>query len=248
MYVRSTQLKNKKKKRRRRRRRRRKYHITISNCKFYLHTMPEEPDPYNKSIIGNQIQQPEKAPEKPKLDLFKILTDAAIRHPGEVNKFLDDYVGAPGKSLIISSLNEAKPELSPIINKIFPIKSNSNHNGNGRSEHLDDDINPLDDNDDDKDYSIPDTEILNEIRQFACDMHLGGYGWAQISDSIYAKFDVDWNPLKVKDIVLKNLAWNHRTLQSQPQSQPQSTIPLEAPQKPQEQKVGLIRTVLRKLW
>ena len=187
--------------------------------------------------------QPQPAAEKPKIDLFKILTDAAIRHPQEVNKFLDDYVGAQGKSLIISSLNEAKPELSPIINKIFPVKSN--HNGSGKHEIVDD-SNPLDDNDEDKDYSIPDTEILNEIRQFACDMHLGGYGWSQISDSIFAKFDVDWNPLKVKDIVLKNLAWNHRTLQ--PQIHPTPTMPLEAPQKPQEQRLGLIRRFIHYIY
>ena len=196
---------------------------------------------YRQKLIDANNPQP--AAEKPKIDLFKILTDAAIRHPQEVNKFLDDYVGAQGKSLIISSLNEAKPELSPIINKIFPTKSN--HNGSGKHEIVDD-SNPLDDNDEDKDYSIPDTEILNEIRQFACDMHLGGYGWSQISDSIFAKFDVDWNPLKVKDIVLKNLAWNHRT-QLQPQSQPQNIVP-EAIQKPQEQRLGLIRRFIHYIY
>ena len=200
-----------------------------------------ENKPYNVYDKSRPVE--EQATIKPKIDLFKILTDAAIRHPGEVNKFLDDYVGAQGKSLIISSLNEAKPELSPIINKIFPVKSN--HNGSGKHEIVDD-SNPLDDNDEDKDYSIPDTEILNEIRQFACDMHLGGYGWAQISDSIFAKFDVDWNPLKVKDIVLKNLAWNHRTLQ--PQTHPTSTIPLGAPQKPQEQRLGLIRRFIHYIY
>lgn len=186
--------------------------------------------------IEDIVTEP-KPPEKPKIDLFKILTDAAMRHPAKVNMLLDECVGSEGKSLIISGIKEAKPELAIIIDRIFPDKNKQNNNGSHEIEQ--DDSNPLDDNDESKDYNIPDTEMLNEVRDFACSLHLSGYGWAQIGDLIYSKYDIDWNPLKIKDIVLKNLAWNHRTLQ--PQSQPIPQIAPTDTQKPQDERKGLIR-------
>lgn len=194
-----------------------------------------------KESIPEQ-SQPEAA--KPKLDLGKILTDAAMRHPKEVNEFLDEYVGSEGKELLISTIAQTHPGYAPVIEKLFP--TTNNNNGNGSHEKFDNDSNPLDDNDETKDYDIPDTEILDEIRAFACSLHLSGYGWAAISDQIFSKYDIDWNPLKIKDIVLKNLAWNHRTLQ--PQSQVIPTMPLGAPQKPQDERKGIIRRFIGWLW
>ncbi len=73
-------------------------------------------------------------------------------------------------------------------------------------------------------------------------MHLSGYGWSQISDSIFQKYDVDWNPLKIKDIVLKNLAWNHRTQRDTPKIPPQATTIKQDEQK------GIIRRFVSWLW
>ncbi len=191
-----------------------------------------------EDIVTNPTPQskPATIENKPKIDLGKILTDAAMRHPKEVNQFLDEYVGREGKSLLISTVKETNPAYAGIINKLFPDK-----NSNGSHEIIDD-SNPLDDNDTEKDYDIPDTEILDEVRQFACSLHLSGYGWAQISDQIFQKYDIDWNPLKIKDIVLKNLAWNHRVQQDTPK------IPIETPQKLPDDKKGVIRRFVGWLW
>lgn len=195
--------------------------------------------------IEDLVTAPEPKPqaEAPKLDLGKILTDAALRHPKEVNEFLNEYVGSEGKSLIISTLSQTNPKYAPVIEKLFPVNGNGNtHKSLEKGNEELDDNNPLDDNDPEKDYDIPDTEILDEVRTFACSLHLSGYGWSAISDQIFAKYDIDWNPLKVKDIVLKNLAWNHRTLQAS------QKIPLEAPQKPQDERKGIIRRFMGWLW
>lgn len=198
------------------------------------------PEQFEK--IPTEILKPQ--PAAPKLDLGKILTDAAMRHPKEVNNFLDEYVGSEGKSLLLSTITQTHPGYAPVIEKLFP--TNNNKNGNGSHKIEIEDSNPLDDNDETKDYDIPDTEILDEVRNFACSLHLSGYGWAQIGDQIYSKYDIDWNPLKIKDIVLKNLAWNHRNYKIE--SQPIPTMPLGVPQKPQDEKKGLIRRFISWLW
>ncbi len=63
----------------------------------------------------------EQIVSKPKLDLGKILTDAAMRHPKEVNNFLDEYVGSEGKSLILSTLSQTNPTYGAVIEKLFPF-------------------------------------------------------------------------------------------------------------------------------
>lgn len=224
-------------------------------------------DPYDKSIIGNQLEKPQletQSQPQTQIDYIKILTDAALRHPKEVNHFLDTVIGKPGKSLLISGLKQSNPQYAMIIDRIFPVNGNgngerpttrrNNYNNDIDSDSdsdidYDDSGNPLDDNEHGKDYSIPDTEILDEIRAFACSLHLSGYGWSAISDQIFSKYDIDWNPLKIKDIVLKNLAWNHKSLQPVNHNlSPTPTMPLETSTMLQDAKKGLIRRFLSWLY
>ncbi|MDP2363417.1 MAG: hypothetical protein Q8M94_06560, partial [Ignavibacteria bacterium] len=102
---------------------------------------------------------------------------------------------------------------------------------------------PLDDNDPAKSYDIPDTEILDEVRAFSTSLHLSGYGWAAISDQVFRKYDIDWNPLKIKDIVLKSLAWRNRDVQEKKVATPD---PIPQPQP--EPHRGYIRRLLHAIW
>ncbi|MCG2735123.1 MAG: hypothetical protein L6282_01890 [Candidatus Methanoperedenaceae archaeon] len=212
-----------------------------------------DPEAYRQRLIDANKEEPQPqsvAPEKPGIDYIKILTDAAIRNPKEVNEFMDEYVGKEGKALLIDGIKQSNPAYAHIVDRIFPT---SHNNGNASRNLKDasgrdfDDSNSLDDNDPDKSYDIPDTEILDEVRAFSTSLHLTGYGWSAISDQIFRKYDIDWNPLKIKDIVLKNLAWRNRDIQEkktaipdpvpQPQSQPQP-----------EPHRGYIRRLWRTIW
>ena len=208
--------------------------------------MSETSDPYDKSVIGSQIKQPKLETEKQGIDYIKILTDAAIRNPKEVNEFMDEYIGKEGKALLISGIKESNPAYALIVDRIFPA-SNNNGNSPGRSPQPQgedfDDSNPLDDNDPTKSYDIPDTEILDEVRAFSTSLHLSGYGWSAISDQVFRKYDIDWNPLKIKDIVLKSLAWRNRDVQEK-----KTVTPDPVPQPQPEPHRGYIRRLLHAIW
>ena len=180
------------------------------------------------------------------MDYVKILTDAAMRNPREVNEFLDEYVGKEGKALLIDGIKQSNPAYALIVDKIFP-SSNGNGNSPRNSPQAQgedfDDANPLDDNNPDKSYDIPDTEILDEVRAFATSLHLTGYGWSAISDQIFRKYDIDWNPLKIKDIVLKSLAWRNRDVQEK-----KTVTPDPIPQPQPEPHRGYIRRLLHAIW
>ncbi len=178
----------------------------------------------------------------------KLVREMVMKHPREIKGLLAD-IDPEVQTALFEIISQKYPGYDNIIKLL--LRNNGNASGNAlqpRGKDVDQG-NVLDDNDPEKSYDIPDTEILDEIRQFACSLHLGGYGWAAISDQIFAKYDVDWNPLKVKDVVLKSLAWNHRNaVQPTLTSGSGSGSGSEATKTVPEPYRGLVRKFFHRIW
>jgi hypothetical protein len=188
----------------------------------------------------------QQATPSPNFDWEKLIRDLVLKHPKEIKSLIADL--DPTIQNTLFALLEAKyPSYAGIAKLILGNNGNGNRNAVEAQGNDIDGSNPLDDNDPTKSYDIPDTEILDEIREFASSLHLGGYGWAAISDQIFSKYDVDWHPMKVKDIVLKSLAWGHTLRRNDAKEVAKVIVPEVAKVLPEPHR-GLIRNVLHKLW
>lgn len=111
-----------------------------------------------------------------------------------------------------------------------------------------------DDGDDEREEKefIPDKEILDEIIEYAITLHFAGHDWAQISDLIYQKYDVDWHFQRVKNIVLKKLAWQSRAqvydIPNDIRKTSKEKDNEDVREKEEKEELGIIRKLFKKLW
>jgi hypothetical protein len=168
-----------------------------------------EIDPYDKSLIGSQIEQPEQPeqtisqPQQKNVDYVKILTDAALRHPKEVNHFLDTVIGKPGKALLISGIKQSNPQYALIIDRIFPV------NGNNADETDDTDLVPSSfdphrhtRNLENEEESLDD-DVWDEAMEYANERLNKGDRYATISDRLWSKYQIDLSSAQVKSYLMR---------------------------------------------
>ncbi len=138
------------------------------------------------------------------IDYIKILTDAAMRHPKEVNHFLDTVIGKPGKSLLISGIKQSNPQYALIIDRIFPV------NGNNSEIELDDNepapssFNPHRHtrNLENEEESLDD-ELWDEAMEYANERLNKGDRYATISDKLWARYQIDLSSAQVKSYLMR---------------------------------------------
>lgn len=71
-----------------------------------------------------------------------------------------------------------------------------------KRKDLDDDYEP-------NDY-VPDPEINDEIRAFATSRFMDGVRWGEICDEILIKYDVEYHPMTLREIVQRALIWKEK--------------------------------------